>query len=91
MPSTPTKHNKDIYDTHANSGPDGEKLAAEFRKAAVQTNLVKALNDARKSGNLVEKARELLMKKEEAPIKPAAEEEIKLNHICWCWIQPNTN
>ncbi len=84
-----TKTIKEIYDALANSGPDGEKLAAEFRKAAVRTNLVKALNDARKSGKLVETARQLLGEEKETIIESLLNEEIELRRVCWCWIQPN--
>lgn len=84
-----TKTIKEIFDALANSGPDGERLAAEFRKAAVKTNLVKALNDARKSGKLVETARQLLVDTKDTIIEPILEEEITLKRVCWCWIQPN--
>lgn len=78
-----------IYQELAKSGDDGEKLASAFRKVASRQGVVSALQRARKRGNLIEKARELLLREENAPVsKLEKEKEVKLTRVCWCWIQP---
>ena len=77
-----------IYDELAKSGEDGEKLAIAFRRAASRQSVVRSLQQAKRAGNLIEKARELLQRNEEPPIEPEEEKEIKLKRICWCWIHP---
>lgn len=78
---------KAIYDELAKSGEDGEKLAIAFRKASSRQSVVTALNRARRKGNLLQKAKELLPK-ELPPIEHTVDEkETKLTRVCWCWIQ----
>jgi len=78
---------KEIFDELAKSGEDGEKLASTFRKVASRQSVVSALNRARREGNLLEKARELL-REDNMPINETEEKkEIKLTRVCWCWIQ----
>jgi superfamily II DNA/RNA helicase len=80
---------KSIYDELAKSGTDGEKLASAFRKVAARQSIVRALEEARRDGKLVEKARELLQKeKMPSAEEPTNAEETRLKRICWCWIQP---
>jgi hypothetical protein len=86
-PPKATQTIREIYDALANSGDDGERLANIFKKVAGRQSIVSALKQAMRSGNLVQKARELL--KEEAIIEePEEEREVKLTRVCWCWIQP---
>jgi hypothetical protein len=80
---------KEIYDELAKSGEGGEKLAIAFRKASSRQSVVAALNRARREGNLIQKAKELLLKEGTPPTNQTAEEkETKLTRVCWCWIQP---
>ena len=80
---------KKIYDELAKSGNDGEKLASAFRKVASRQSVVSALHRARRRGKLIEKARELLQREENAPVtKPEKEKEVRLTRVCWCWIHP---
>jgi len=80
---------KEIYDELAKSSEDGEKLAIAFRKASSRQSVVTALNRARREGNLLKKARELLLKEDSITTSETSEEnETKLTRVCWCWIQP---
>jgi predicted transcriptional regulator len=88
-PPKATKTIREIYDALANSGDDGEKLANIFKKVAGRQSIVNALNQAMRSGNLVQKARDLL-KEEALPEEPEEKEEVKLTRVCWCWIQPGS-
>jgi hypothetical protein len=87
VPPKVTQTIRDIYDALANSGDDGEKLANIFKKVAGRQSIVNALNQAMRSGNLVQKARDLL-KEEALPEEAEEEKEVKLTRVCWCWIQP---
>lgn len=87
-----TKTIKEIFDALATSGPDGEKLAAEFRKNASRQTLVRALLKAKKEGRLLTKAKELLQHRVKEPMTERDEEkEIRLRRVCWCWIHPTFN
>ena len=85
-----TKTIREIYDELANSSaPDGEKLANLFNKLAGRQGIVNALEKAKREGNLLQKARELLKEELVEPSEPKEQREIKLSRICWCWIQPS--
>jgi hypothetical protein len=86
-PPKVTQTIREIYDALANSGDDGEKLANIFKKVAGRQSIVSALRQAMRSGDLIQKARELL-KEEELPEEPEEEKEVKLTRVCWCWMQP---
>ena len=87
-PPKVTQTIREIYDALANSGDDGEKLANAFKKVASRQSIVSSLKQAMRSGDLVQRARELL--KEEEPLEePEEEKEVKLTRVCWCWIQPD--
>jgi len=80
---------KEIYDELAKSGEDSEKLAIAFRKASSRQSVVTALNHARRKGNLLQKAKELLLKELPPEAHTVEEEkETKLTRVCWCWVQP---
>jgi superfamily II DNA or RNA helicase len=80
---------KEIFDELAKSGEEGEKLAIAFRKASSRQSVVNALNHARREGNLLKKAKELLLKEDTSPpTETTPEKETKLTRVCWCWIQP---
>ncbi|MBX8631711.1 MAG: hypothetical protein J9259_04220 [Thermoplasmata archaeon YP2-bin.285] len=82
---------KEILDEPANSGEGGEALAARLKVRSNNQSLVSALYEARKEGRLVDKARELLPELTTASgQEPAGQAgELKLNRVCWCWIQPS--
>lgn len=81
---------KKIYDTLAHIEPDGESLAVRFRETSNNQAMVSALQLAIKEGRLEEKARELLSHTVSANSSPdAADTEVRLKRICWCWIQPS--
>jgi hypothetical protein len=61
---------KEILDELARSCEDGEKLAIAFRKASSRQSIVNALNRARREGNLLQKAKELLLKEDPPTNKP---------------------
>ena len=89
-PVRATKTVKEIFDELANSGGDGEVLAARFRARSNNQSLVSALYKARKESRLVDKARELLQESTDSGQEPAGQSsEIKLKRVCWCWIQPS--
>ena len=90
-PLRATKAVKEIFDELANSGGDGETLAARFRARSNTQSLVSALNKARKEGRLVDKARELLPELTTASVQELSVQsgELKLKRVCWCWIQPS--
>ncbi len=87
MPARSTKTIQEIYNSLASSGDEGEKLASIFRDNSSRATLVRELGLAKQSGNLLEKARELLS---ETTITNNHEMEkpIKLKRVSWCWIQP---
>lgn len=94
VPPRPTQLIRDVYNELANSGAeDGEELAALFRDQSNRQAVVTALQNARKEGKLLEKAREILTltrlsaEGSEAPTEPNG--EVRLNRVCWCWIQPS--
>ena len=91
-PVRATKAVKEIFDELANSGEDGETLAARFRARSNTQGLVSALSKARKEGRLVDKARELLSELT-VPGQETTQQsgELKLKRVCWCWIQPFDN
>jgi len=89
VPPRATRAIREIYNELAISQePDGETLAVLFREMAGRQGVVNALQQARREGRLIQKARELLKKQNarEDPNKP--ESEKKLTRVCWCWIQP---
>ncbi|MGI0080964.1 MAG: hypothetical protein ACRECH_15245 [Nitrososphaerales archaeon] len=93
VPPRPTQVIRDIYNDLANSGTaDGEELAALFRDQSNRQAVVTAMQNARKEGKLLEKAREILRQSAatrdngETQSAPA---EVKLTRICWCWIHPH--
>jgi len=85
-PMKATQAIKEIYDELAKSGEDGEKLAITFRKLSNRQTLVIALQQARRSGILVKRARELLKEEPQDP-ESRQQEEIKLSRVCWCWLK----
>ncbi|HZW57272.1 MAG TPA: hypothetical protein VFF30_13360 [Nitrososphaerales archaeon] len=93
VPPRPTRVIRDIYNDLANSGTaDGEELAALFRDQSNRQAVVTAMQNARKEGKLLEKAREIL--RQSAGIQDnvetqSAPAEVKLTRICWCWIHPH--
>ena len=81
---------KRIYTALVNIEPDGELLAVRFRNASNNQSMIAALSKAMKNGTFREKARELLSEVPAQSSDPkAAETEIYLKRICWCWIQPS--
>lgn len=87
----PTATIKEIYDTLTKQ-EDGEKLAAALRKIEGNPNIIRTLQRAQKEGNLIEKARNILLKGTPPDQEPTEdnqkEKEPKLTRICWCWLQP---
>ncbi|MHB2037423.1 MAG: hypothetical protein ACYCPW_11890, partial [Nitrososphaerales archaeon] len=88
VPPRPTQLIRDIYNELASSGAEGgEELAALFRNQSNRQAVVTALQNARKEGHLLEKAREILKQPSpEEQIEPQA--EVRLARVCWCWIHP---
>jgi superfamily II DNA or RNA helicase len=92
VPPRPTQLIRDIYNDLANSGTaDGEELAALFRDQSNRQAVVTAMQNARKEGKLLEKAREMLRQSaatQDNGETQSAPAEVKLTRICWCWIHP---
>lgn len=91
VPPRPTQLIRDIYNELASSKElDGEELAALFSAQSNRQVVVTALQNARKEGKLIEKAREILKQSATPPdngqgqLAPA---EVRLTRVCWCWIQ----
>jgi len=60
-----------------------------FRSRANSSALVRELQKARRNGELLKKAKELLEDRGENNTPPAkGSEPLKLRRICWCWVQP---
>lgn len=81
----PPHHNRvirEIYDSLEKSGE--MELAAMFRDASSDLNVVKILKKALEEGRLIEEARKLLSQKTES--KPIRRKPVKLKRICWCVI-----
>jgi hypothetical protein len=60
------------------------ELAARFRDASSDLNVVKMLKKALEEGRLIDEARKLLSQRRES--KPIERKPIKLKRICWCVI-----
>jgi SNF2 family DNA or RNA helicase len=89
-PAKPTRTITEIYNELASSGEDGERLASMFRSRANSSALVRELQKARRNGELLKKAKELLEDRGENNTPPAkGSEPLKLRRICWCWVQPS--
>lgn len=89
VPVKATSIIKEIYDELAKSGEEGEKLATAFRKASSRPSVVNILSRARREGNLLQKAKEILLREESTLTAQIVEDkETKLTRVCWCWIQP---
>jgi superfamily II DNA or RNA helicase/HKD family nuclease len=89
IPLKATKTIREIYEELAKSGDEGEALAAEFRKKANNSSLVRELQIAMKNGNLISRAKELLSVKVELNSDEANDNDgMRLKRVCWCWIQP---
>ena len=81
----PPHHNRvirEIYDSLEKSGE--MELAARFRDASSDLNVVKMLKKALEEGRLIDEARKLLSQRRES--KPIERKPIKLKRICWCVI-----
>jgi hypothetical protein len=81
----PPHHNRvirEIYDSLEKSGE--MELAARFRDASSDLNVVKMLKKALEEGGLIEEARKLLSQRRES--KPIERKPVKLKRICWCVI-----
>jgi hypothetical protein len=73
---------KEIYDTLEKMGEI--ELAARFREASSDSQVVKMLKKALEEGRLIEEARKLLLPRSE---KTSIERKpLKLKRICWCII-----
>jgi SNF2 family DNA or RNA helicase len=93
VPPRSTQMIRDIYNDLANSGEaDGEELAALFRDQSNRQAVVTALQNARREGKLLEKAREILKQtvtSEESYQVESVNNQVRLTRVCWCWIQSN--
>lgn len=92
-PSKPTKAIMEVYDELARSGEEGERLAIAFKNRANSSSLVRELQRARKDGQLLRRAKELLEneKREGVAGPQGGAEPLKLRRVCWCWVQPESN
>ena len=88
-PAKVTKEISEIYEALAESGDEGEALAAKFRSMANKSALVKELQKARKNGMLLKRAKELLEGSgENSSAKVVNAEPPRLKRVCWCWVRP---
>jgi SNF2 family DNA or RNA helicase len=84
IPTHLNKAIKEIYDALEKMGEI--ELAARFREASNDPQVVKMLKKALDEGRLIEEARKLLLQKSE---KTSIERKpLKLKRICWCIITP---
>ncbi|MHB8568098.1 MAG: helicase-related protein [Nitrososphaerales archaeon] len=94
VPPRPTQMIRDIYNELANSGAsDAEELAALFRDQSNRQAVVSALQNARKEGKLLEKAREILRQavtSEDGGQSQSVQYGVRLTRVCWCLIRPSS-
>ena len=81
----PNKVIKEIYDAFEKLGE--YELAARFRDASGNTQIVRMLKKALDEGRLLEEAKKLLTNTTEK--KPTINKLPKLKRVCWCLIQQN--
>jgi SNF2 family DNA or RNA helicase len=84
VPTYLNKAIKEIYDSLEKMGEI--ELAARFREASSDSQVIKVLKKALEEGRLVEEARKLLSQKGET--KLIERKPIKLKRICWCIVTP---
>ena len=86
VPIQPNRDVKEIYNALEKLGR--YDLAARFRDASGNTQIVKLLKKALEEGRLLEEAEKILTETEET--KPTINKPPKLKRICWCLITKET-
>ncbi|MCX8193728.1 MAG: hypothetical protein N3G77_07970, partial [Nitrososphaeria archaeon] len=84
----PDKKVRLIFEALSRHGPEGEKLAAMFRKVADSKIIVDQLWRFSQKGELIEEARKILPKAMENYNKEGGRKlPEKLKRVCWCYIR----
>lgn len=87
-PLRPDKKVRQIFEALQRSGPEGEKLAAIFRRVADSKTIVDQLMKAMSQNKFIEEARQILTKAA-ASFKEENEKKLpnKLKRVCWCYFK----
>lgn len=86
-----TKQEREISNALRKLGDEGIMLSARFNNLRSRTAVVNSLYKAYKEGNLLEKAREILMVGEQSekddPAISVEDKRFEPKRVCWCWLR----
>ncbi len=83
-----TKRESEVLDALRRAGDEGGiELSGRFNRMRSKKSVVDTLYNALREGNLLEKAREILVDGSEEGGEREEEPDVDLKRVCWCWLE----